>query len=101
MPKKNVKPSKNGDPIEELGKNPTRRNWELARERILKKGRYYYPFYPSGVRGKGSLNGAYVVIYDKGYKSLCKVPIMCRSGGGVGGATWFLKGLEINRRLMK
>ena len=100
MPKKNVKPDKT-DPIEALNVSPTERNWELARESILKKGKYYYPFYPSGVKGKGSLNDAYVVIYDKSYKSLYKLPIMRRLGSGVEGATWFLKGLEINRRLMK
>ncbi len=93
--------TRNGDPIEALDKSPTERNWELARDAILKKGKYYYPFYPSGVKGKGSLNDAYVVIYDKSYKSLYKVPIMRKSGSGIGGAIWFLKGLEINRKLMK
>jgi hypothetical protein len=99
MQKKNVANAK--DPVAELEKNPTQKNWEAAQKKILKEGRYYYPFYPSGVKGKGSLNDAYVVIYDKGYKSLYRLPIMRKTGKGVEGATWFLKGLEINRRLMK
>jgi hypothetical protein len=34
-------------------------------------------------------------------KSIYNVPVLKRMGKGVEGATWYLKGLEINRSIMK
>jgi hypothetical protein len=89
------------DIIAQLEANPSEENWKKARERIIKEGKYYYTFYPSGVQGSMSLKGAYVVIYDKGYKNLYKIPISKKVGKGIEGATWYLKGLEINRSIIK
>ena len=72
-----------------------------ARAKILKEGRYYYTFYPNGIQGSMSLKGAYAVIYDRRMKSLYKVPITKTAGKGVEGATIYLKGLEINRKIIK
>jgi hypothetical protein len=89
------------DIIAQLVANPSEENWKKARTKILKEGRYYYTFYPKAVQGSMSLKGAYVVIYDKGFKSLYKVPISKRVGNKIEGATWYLKGLEINRSIIK
>jgi hypothetical protein len=89
------------DPIAELEANPNEENWKRARAKILKEGKYYYAFYPQGIRGAMSLKGAYTVIYDSKFKSLYKIPIIKRLGKGIEGATWYLKGLEINRRIIK
>jgi len=89
------------DLIAQLQENPTEENWKKARPRILKEGKYYFTFYPKGIQGSLSLKGAYVVIYDRKMKSLYNVPIVRRAGKGVEGATWFLKGLSINRSVIK
>ena len=89
------------DMIAELEANPSEENWKRAGWKILKEGRYYYTFYPDGVQGSMSLKGAYAVIYDKGYKSLYKIPLFKKAGKGIEGATWYLKGLEINRSIIK
>jgi hypothetical protein len=95
-------PSKGkSDLIKQLQESPTEENWKRARPRILKEGKYYFTFYPKGIRGSLSLKGAYVVIYDKRMKSLYNVPIVRRAGKGVEGATWYLKGLSINRSVIK
>ena len=87
--------------IAELQENPTEENWKRARAKILKEGRYYYAFYPNGIQGSMSLKGAYAVIYDARMKSLYSVPVIKRVGKGVEGATIYLKGLHINRKIIK
>ncbi len=89
------------DLIAQLAANPSEENWKKARAKTLKEGKYYYAFYPKGIQGAMSLKGAYVVIYDKKYKSIYNVPIFKRVGKGIEGATWYLKGLGINRRIIK
>ncbi|MDE1865030.1 MAG: hypothetical protein KGH94_00100 [Candidatus Micrarchaeota archaeon] len=89
------------DIIEQLEANPSEENWKKAREKILKEGKYYYTFYPDGVQGSMSLKGAYVIIYDKNHKNLYKIPISKKAGKKIEGATWYLKGLEINRSIIK
>ena len=104
MAKKSVvktPPKAKGDIIAQLQANPSEENWKKARPRVLKDGKYYFTFYPKGIRGSLSLKGAYVVIYDKRMKSLYNVPIVKRAGKGVEGATWYLKGLSINRSVIK
>lgn len=90
------------DLIEALEAEPTEENWKRALPKILAEGKYYFTFYPNGIQGSMSLKGAYAVIYDKGYKSLYKVPLVKLVGkkGEVEGATWYLKGLEINRKMI-
>ena len=89
------------DIITALEANPSEENWKKARAKILKEGKYYYTFYPNGIQGAMSLKGAYAVIYDRRMKSLYRVPITKRAGHGVEGATIYLKGLEINRSIIK
>lgn len=101
MTKEPVKAGKKADIIEELESNPTEEAWRKARAKILKEGKYYFTFYPSGVKGSMSLKDAYAIIYDKGYRSLYRVPVTRRAGKRTEGATWFLKGLEINRKVIK
>lgn len=89
------------DLIAQLVANPSEQNWKAAQKKILKEGKYYYTFYPKSVQASMSLKGAYVVIYDKKYKSLYKIPIFKKVGKEIEGATWYLKGLEINRSIIK
>lgn len=89
------------DVIAQLEADPTEENWKKAVPKILKEGKYYYTFYPKGIQGELSLKGAYAIIYDKSYKNLYKVPIFKKVGKGVEGALWYLKGLEINRSIIK
>jgi hypothetical protein len=86
--------------IAELGKDPTERNWERARAKILEEGRYYFIFYPKELKGKMSLLDAHAVIYGRDHKSLYKIPVIKRTARGIEGATIYLKGLEINRKLL-
>ncbi len=87
--------------IAALNADPSEENWKRARAKILKEGRYYYAFYPNGIQGSMSLKGAFAVIYDGRMKSIYKVPITRRIGRGVEGATIYLKGLKINRSIIK
>lgn len=48
-----------------------------------------------------SLKGAYAVIYDGRMRSLYNVPVIKRAGKRIEGATAYLKGLEINRSIIK
>ena len=89
------------DIIAELKANPTEENWKKASAKILKEGKYYYAFYPNGIQGSMSLKGAYAVIYDGRMRSLYNVPVIKRAGKRIEGATAYLKGLEINRSIIK
>lgn len=89
------------DIIAKLNADPTKANWEAARKKLLDEGRYYYVFFPNGMKGKSSLFDANVVIYNKAGKQLYKVPVYQKEGRGVRGATIHLKGLEINRSIIK
>lgn len=86
--------------IAELEANPTEQNWERAREKILKEGKYYFIFYPKELKGKASLLDAHAVIYGKDRRSLYKIPVIKKTAKGIEGATIYLKGLEINRRIL-
>ena len=48
-----------------------------------------------------SLKGAYAVIYDGRMRSLYNIPVTKRVGKRIEGATVYLKGLEINRSIIK
>ncbi len=103
MPKATKRPEggrAKGDVIDALNSNPSRENWKAAQKRIQKEGKYYYVFYPTALKGKQSLFDAHIVIYDKAYRQLYKVPVMQKEGGKVDGSTYYLKGLEINRRMI-
>ena len=80
------------DIIAQLEANPSEENWKKARAKILKEGKYYYTFYPNGVQGSMSLKGAYVIIYDKSYKNLYKIPISKKVGRDIEGATMVSQG---------
>jgi hypothetical protein len=89
------------DLISQLEASPTEANWKKAVPKLLKEGKYYYVFYPKEVKASMNLTEAYAVIYDKKYKSLYKIPIIKKVGKEIEGATWYLKGLEINRSIIK
>jgi hypothetical protein len=89
------------DIIAELKANPSEENWKKASAKILKEGKYYYAFYPNGIQGSMSLKGAYAVIYDGRMRSLYNIPVTKRVGKRIEGATVYLKGLEINRSIIK
>jgi hypothetical protein len=89
------------DVIAGLKANPSEENWKKARVKILKEGKYYYAFYPNGIKGSMSLKGAYAVIYDGRMKSLYNIPVIKTVGKRIEGATIYLKGLEINRSIIK
>ena len=87
--------------INELWANPSEENWKKAKAKILKEGKYYFTFYPEEIQGSMNLKSAYAIIYNKGAKVLYRVPVIKKTGKGIGGATIYLKGLEINRGLIK
>ena len=89
------------DVIAQLKEDPSEENWRKARAKILKEGKYYYAFYPDGIKGSTSLKGAYAVIYDRNMKSLYNVPVIKKVGKKIEGATICLKGLQINRSIIK
>ncbi|MDE1833298.1 MAG: hypothetical protein KGH58_02665 [Candidatus Micrarchaeota archaeon] len=85
----------------ELGRNPTKENWaRMGRKMKADKARMYYIFYPSGLKSKMNLKDAYAVIYDARAKPLYKVPILMKGKFGIEGATYLLKELEINRKMI-
>jgi hypothetical protein len=104
MKKKTIKPvkkiAKNIGIITELNNNPTEANWGKAAAKIAKEGKYYFIFYPTGLKEKMSLLDANAVIYGKNFKQLYKVPILKKTSNGIEGATIYLKGLEINRKMI-
>ena len=90
------------DPIvEALSKNPTKENWSKMERKLKKdKARMYYISYPSGLRSKMNLKEAYAIIYDAKAKPLYKLPILMKGKTGIEGATYLLKELEINRKMI-
>lgn len=90
------------DLIEELNSNPDEKNWSLFKQRAKKdKAKYYYVIYPKEVKDSLNLRKAYAVIYDNRYKQLYKVPIIKTTGKGIRGATIYLEGLEVNRKVIQ
>ncbi|MGD0728961.1 MAG: hypothetical protein ABR981_02700 [Candidatus Micrarchaeaceae archaeon] len=99
---KEKSPKGRNDIIEELNKNPDEKNWSLFGQRAKKdKAKYYYVIYPKEVKDSLNLKKAYAVIYDGKYKQLYKVPIIKTKGNGIIGATMYLKGLEVNRKVIQ
>lgn len=89
------------DKMAALLKDQSEKNWETFPAQAKKdKAKYYYIYYPSGLKTKNDLSSAYAVIYDAKAKPLYKVPIIKRVKGGIEGATIYFKGLEINRKMM-
>ncbi|MDE1869118.1 MAG: hypothetical protein KGH60_04110 [Candidatus Micrarchaeota archaeon] len=92
---------KKDNKMEALLKDPSEENWSLFAAQAKKdKAKYYYIYYPSGLKTKNDLSNAYAVIYDAKSKPLYKVPIIKRVKSGIEGATFYFKGLEINRKMM-
>lgn len=95
-----MKDAKN-DLIKELNSNPTEKNWELFLKKAKKdRAKYYSVIYPKGIKDRLSLRESYAVIYDNRYKQMYKVPIIKNTKKGIEGATMYLKGLEVNRKVL-
>lgn len=87
--------------VDALLKNPIEQNWAKMEKKMKKdKAKMYYIFYPSGLKSKMNMKDAYAVIYDAKAKPLYRVPVYMKIKGGIDGATYFLKGLEINRKVI-
>ena len=100
--KKMKKTESKGSFIDELNKSPDERHWALFAKQAQKdRAKYYYVLYPKEVKDSLNLRKAYAVIYDGRYKQLYKVPILKTSGKGIRGATIYLKGLEVNRKVIQ
>lgn len=100
MPEKKTQ-IKKADVISALNSDPSEENWKSAIPKMLKEGKYYYVFYPDGVNEERSLLEAHAVIYGSDKKILYKVPIVKKSGKKIEGATIALKGLQINRSVIR
>lgn len=102
MKNSNIGDSKKKEPeaVTALNNDPSPENWKAAQAFIKKSGaKYYKIFYESGLKGKDDLRGAYVIIYDKSYKRMFRIPIIEDLGKNkIEGATKYLKGLGINNR---
>ncbi|HUY70580.1 MAG TPA: hypothetical protein VMV00_03380 [Candidatus Baltobacteraceae bacterium] len=87
--------------VEELNKSPTKENWAKMERKMKKdKAKMYYIFYPSGLKSKMNLKQAYAVIYNAQAKPLYKLPILMKDRSGIEGATYCLKELQINRKMI-
>lgn len=87
--------------MDALLKDPSEKNWSLFAAQTKKdNAKYYYIYYPSGLKTKNDLTAAYAVIYDAKSKPLYKVPIIKRVKSGIEGATIYFRDLEINRKMM-
>jgi hypothetical protein len=96
---KSVKSPKEDSFIAEFNKTPDEKHWaEFAKRMKKDHAKYYYAFYPGGVKGNLSLRDAYAVIYNDQYKQLYKVPVIKTTKKGIEGATIYLKNLDVNRK---
>ncbi len=87
--------------IEEFNRNPDEKHWNAFKSKMRKdKAKYYYVIYPKDVKTSMNLRTAYAVIFNGRYRQLYKIPIIKNAKKGIEGATIYLKGLEVNRRVI-
>lgn len=80
--------------VEELNRNPEKKNWEAFRNYLVKSNaKYYKAFFPKKLKRKNDLLAAYVTIYDVKYLPMFRIPIMMKKNGKVEGASIYFKNL--------
>ncbi len=87
--------------VRKLNSDQSEENWESFASALKKSGiRYYNVVFPSGLDGEADLTKSHITLYDKNYAEKHKIPVLCRHGKKIEGATRYLIGLEINRKVL-
>ena len=90
------------DSVNRLTSRPDKKNWSSFRKSLPGSDiAYYHVVYPSRVNGIDDLESAYIILYDSKYDRRFRIPVYVKDGVRINGALSYLKGLSINRRLMK
>ncbi len=86
--------------VEALNNDPSKSNWEAMSSCIKRSSvSYYKVVYPKKIKEKQDLKSAYVILYDYKFRIIGKIPILSKSSHGANGMLFYLRGLNLNRKI--
>jgi RNase H-fold protein (predicted Holliday junction resolvase) len=87
--------------VKRLNGEQSESNWKSLASTLKKSGiKYYKVGYAASLDGESDLTKAHVKLYDKKHSEVYTIPLIVMDGKRIEGATRFLIGLEINRRVL-
>ncbi len=84
---------------EQLWKEPEEEHWkEFSSELGKSKIKYYKVVFGDKLSSEKGLKDSWAELYNDKYENVTKVPIFMNKGKQVEGATYYLKGLQVNNK---